>query len=158
MRFLLATPVVVALFAAPLAGQAAPAASALKWGPAPAVFPAGAKMAVVSGDPGKAGMFTIQLSMPAGYTIPPHFHPTAEHVEVVSGTFLVGMGDKIDQSHMKTMAVGDSGTIPAKAHHYAVAKTATVVAVTAMGPFAMTYVNPADTPPSKPMKPAPAGN
>jgi hypothetical protein len=31
-------------------------------------------------------------------------------------------------------------------HHYATAKGATVVEVTAMGPFAMTYVNPADDP------------
>lgn len=31
-------------------------------------------------------------------------------------------------------------------HHFAIAKEATVVSVTAMGPFAMTYVNPADDP------------
>ena len=155
MRSLLATPVAILLLAAPLAAQSAPA---LKWGPAPPVFPAGAQMAVVSGDPGKAAMFTVQLSMPAGYKIPPHFHPTAEQVVVVKGTFMVGMGDRMDQSHMNTMVVGDSGTIPAQAHHYAMAKTATIVAVTAMGPFAMTYVNPADTPPSKPVKSAPAGN
>jgi quercetin dioxygenase-like cupin family protein len=103
-------------------------------------------MAVVSGDPGKTGMFTIQLSMPAGYRIPPHFHPTDEHVAVKQGTFLVGMGDKFDDAKTKPMAVGDTGFIPALGHHYAQAKVATVVEVTSMGPFAMTYVNPADDP------------
>ena len=44
------------------------------------------------------------------------------------------------------MKVGAKGTMPAGVHHYAAARGATVVAVTAMGPFAMTYVNPADNP------------
>ena len=57
-------------------------APTLSWGPAPAAFPSGAKMAVVSGDPGKAGPFTVELSFPNGYRIPPHFHPTDEAVEV----------------------------------------------------------------------------
>ena len=127
--------------------QAGPAKSAaLHWGPAPAVFPKGAKMAVVSGDPGKVAPFTVELSMPAGYRIPPHFHPTDESVEVKKGTFLVGMGDTYSASGMKPMKVGDKGQLAANAHHFAAAKGATIVAVSAMGPFAMTYVNPADDP------------
>lgn len=153
MRSLLSTLALSALLAPALAAQAATTTPALQWGPAPPVFPKGAQMAVVSGDPGKAGMFTVQLSMPAGYQIPPHWHPTDEVVKVVSGTFLVGMGDVFNQKTMKPMTVGDSGSIPAKKNHYAMAKTATVVSVTAMGPFAMTYVNPKDNP--MPAKPAP---
>lgn len=103
-------------------------------------------MAVVSGDPSKPGMFTIDLSMPAGYRIPPHFHPTDEHVQVKKGTFMVGMGDMIDLKKTNALAVGDTGTIKASMHHFAVAKDAVTVEVTAMGPFAMTYVNPADDP------------
>ena len=118
----------------------------LKWGPAPAVFPKGAKMAVVSGDPAQPAEFTIELSMPDGYRIPPHFHPTDESVEVKKGTFLVGMGDTLDLAKTNAMKPGDKGQMPAAAHHYAAAKGATVVSVTAMGPFAMTYVNPKDDP------------
>ena len=73
----------------------------LKWGPAPDAFPAGAKMAVESGDPSKAEEFVVRLSFPAGYKIPPHFHPTDEHVRVHEGEFLVGMGDKLDASKTK---------------------------------------------------------
>ncbi len=118
----------------------------LKWAPAPAVFPKGARMAVVSGDPSKAATFTIQLSMPNGYKIPPHFHPTDESVSVKHGTFMVGMGDKFDASQAKPMKMGDQGKVPAQQHHYGSAKGATTVEVTAMGPFAMTYVNAADDP------------
>jgi hypothetical protein len=39
--------------------------------------------------------------------------------------------------------------VPALSHHYAAAKGATIVSITAMGPFAMTYVNPADDPQKK---------
>lgn len=151
MRALLVIPAALLLLCATALhaqGAAAPAAQAapLQWGPAPAAFPAGAKMAVVSGDPSKPGSFTIQLSMPDGYRIPPHFHPTDEAVEVKEGTFLFGMGDTFDAPKMKTMMVGGKGSLPANSHHYAQAKGATVVAVTAMGPFAMTYVNAADDP------------
>lgn len=121
-------------------------APTLTWGPAPAVFPKGAKMAVVSGYPAKAAPFTVELSFPDGYRIPPHFHPTDETVEVKKGTFLVGMGDTLDVSKTNAMKVGAKGQVPAQARHYAVAKGATVVSVTSMGPFAMTYVNPADDP------------
>ena len=116
------------------------------WGPAPAVFPGGAQMAVISGDPAKAAPFTVELSLPDGYRLPPHFHPTDETVEVRQGTFLVGMGDSLDVTKANAMEVGAKGTVPARVHHYAVTRGATVVAVTAIGPFAMTYVNPSDNP------------
>ncbi len=131
--------------------QAAPAAK--KWGPAPAALPLGARMTVVSGDPSKAEMFTAELAMPSGYKILPHFHPTDEVVEVKKGTLLVGMGDKFDASKAKPMKAGDKGTVPAKAHHFAEAQGATFISVTAMGPFALTYVNPADDPQKQVAKP-----
>ena len=110
-------------------------------------------MAVVSGDPSKAEMFTAQLAMPSGYQIPPHFHPTDEVVEVKRGTLLVGMGDKFDLAKAKPMKAGDKASVPAKAHHFAAAQGATFISVTAMGPFALTYVNPADDPQKHVAKP-----
>lgn len=130
-------------------GKKAPAGEKQKeltWGPAPAIFPAGAKMAVERGDPTKSGEFIVRLSFPDGYQIPPHFHPTAEHVRVRGGTLLVGMGDKLDVTAAKPLAMGDTGTIPARMHHFAVARGSTTVSIRADGPFSMTYVNPADTP------------
>ena len=125
----------------------------LQWGPAPAVFPAGAKMAVVSGDPSKAELFQVQLSMPDGYKIPPHFHPTDEVVEVKEGTFLVGMGDTFDPKKTSPMKQGEKKSVPANTHHFGIAQGATIVAVSAKGPFALTYVHPADDPRKKGSKP-----
>ena len=155
MRILTLPACLVVMVASSLHSQAAPTApaNARHWGLAPSVFPKGARMAVVSGDPGKAGPFTIELAMPAGYRIPPHFHPTAEMVTVKKGTLLVGMGNTFDVSKAKAMQVGDSGSIPANAHHFAAVKVATFITVSAMGPFAMTYVNPADDPQKAAAKP-----
>jgi len=101
--------------------------SSLHWGPAPDAFPTGAKMAVEKGDPTKSGEFVVRLSFPDGYKIPPHWHPTDENVRVRSGEFLVGMGDVLDASKTKKMVPGDSGSLPAKAHHFALAHGATEV-------------------------------
>ena len=60
-------------------------------------------MAVVSGDPSKAELFQVQLSLPDGYKIPPHFHPTDEVIEVKEGVFLVGMGDTFDLKKTNAM-------------------------------------------------------
>jgi len=127
----------------------AQASAGLTWGPAPPVFPAGAKMAVLQGDPSKAEIFTVRLDLPAGYTVAPHFHPTDEGLTVISGTFLVGMGDKADFTQAKTMTAGAFGVVSANEHHYARAKGRTIVQVHAMGPFVLTYVNPADDPQKK---------
>ena len=49
------------LWAVALHGQSASNSKAgtLSWGPAPAAFPKGAQMAVVSGDPGKTAPFRV---------------------------------------------------------------------------------------------------
>ena len=118
----------------------------LKWGDPPAVFEKGASFTLVSGDPSKDGLYVVRLKMPAGYRINPHWHPTDEHVTVVSGTFALGMGEKFDKSKMTELPAGGYALLPAKMPHYAMAKTAAVVQVHGTGPFALTYVNAADDP------------
>lgn len=106
----------------------------------------GAKLAVVSGNPAGTGPFTIRLQLPAGYKVAPHWHPTEEHVTVLSGTFALGMGEVYDESKMKDLPAGGYAAMPAEMRHFGLVKTATVVQIHGMGPFASTYVNPADDP------------
>jgi quercetin dioxygenase-like cupin family protein len=118
------------------------------FGPAPAIFPAGAEMAVLQGDPSVAGaVFTVRLRLPNGYILPAHWHPTDENVTVISGKFLVGIGDVFDR-HALLPPLHQGGFIsaPANVNHFAMAKGRTVVQVHAIGPFQLTYVNPADDP------------
>ena len=118
----------------------------LKWGAPPPIFEQSAKFTVVSGDPGKAGLYVVRLDMPAGYRIMPHWHPTDEHVTVLSGTFALGMGEKFEESKMKALQANGYALLPAEMRHYAMAKSRAVVQVHGMGPFQLTYVNPADDP------------
>ena len=124
-------------------------ASQIKWGPAPNFLPKGAQAAVLSGDPTKEGPYVVRLKIPAGYKIGAHNHPTAEMVTVISGKFHLGMGDKLDQKKGMLLTVGGYAEAPAKMNHYAWASSPTIVQVHGQGPFAVTYVNPADDPRGK---------
>lgn len=122
----------------------------VKWGPAPPSLPPGAQMAVLDGDPSKAGLpFVIRAKFPDGYRISPHWHPADENVSVLSGTFVVGMGDKFDEKSMKALGAGGFARMPKHMHHFAMAKGETVIQVHGVGPFQVTYVNPADDPRTK---------
>lgn len=122
------------------------AANDLNWGPAPAVLPAGAKLAVLEGNPMQPGPYTMRLQMPGGYKIAPHHHHAREHVTVISGEFLVGMGDKFDESKMKSFSPGAFAYLDPAVHHYAMAKGETVIQLHGQGPWQIIYVNPADNP------------
>jgi quercetin dioxygenase-like cupin family protein len=120
-----------------------------QWGPAPAVFPPGAEMAVLQGDPSKTEEFTVRLRLPSGYKLPPHTHPTTENVTVLAGTFLAGSGTQFVESQLLPLGQNGFISIPAEHAHFAMARGLTVVQVHAIGPFALTYVNAADNPPTR---------
>jgi hypothetical protein len=145
----MATRVRVASVAVLLVASAASARAqqaALEWGPAPPSLPPGARMAIVSGDPRKLGPFTIQLDLPDGFTVAPHFHPTDEHQTVLRGEIGHGLGDTVNAHAIHWLHRGESGALPAKVHHYAVARGRTIVIVRSTGPFVVTYVRPEDDP------------
>jgi hypothetical protein len=129
----------------------------IQWGPVPAIFPSGAQFAVLAGDPGKPGPFTVRLKMPDGYRVMPHWHPTAENLTVLSGEFHVGMGDKFDESSMLTLPAKSLGVVPPHHNHYAMAKGETEIQVSSTGPFKLIYVNPADDPTHGQASPAKKG-
>jgi mannose-6-phosphate isomerase-like protein (cupin superfamily) len=117
--------------------------SEVKWRP----LRPGAEIAVVSGDPDKAGApFVMRMRYQGVVRVPPHWHPTDEHITVLSGTFMVGMGEREDKSSAMELAAGGYAFVPQKMPHYAWSKGDTVVQVHGIGPFAINYVNPADDP------------
>jgi hypothetical protein len=122
---------------------------AIKWGEPPPFVPKGAKVAVLYGDPSKDGLFVIRVKFPANYRIPAHSHPTDEVITVLNGTLLVGMGDKLAPGSAKAFPAASLIVTPAKMNHFVLTKQPTVIEVTAMGPLAFTYVNPADDPSKK---------
>jgi quercetin dioxygenase-like cupin family protein len=112
----------------------------------PTTLPPGALVAVVSGDPRRPGESTLLVSMPNRYRIGPHFHPSYERVEVREGTLLVGMGDTLDRKLTRPLVAGDSVTFLPEMHHYWIASGRTIVSMTFMGPFTITYLRAEDAP------------
>ena len=148
-RILLAALVALPLAAAPKAKKQDAvmiSAQEVKYGPVPPVLPAGAQLGVLHGDPGKPGPFTIRIKMPDGYRIAPHWHTNAEELTVLSGNFLLSMGDKYDESAAHSLTAGAYHFLPAKMHHAAAAKGETALEIHGMGPFDIHYLNPADDP------------
>jgi len=129
--------------------EAKPKPADLKWMAGPPGLPEGAQMAVVSGDPGKAGMFKVNLKMPAGYAVPAHWHPTNETVRVVSGKLGYGMSGKLDKAKAKWATAGHSVVMKAKMNHWVFANDAAEIQVSGKGPFQITYVDPKDDPRKK---------
>ena len=118
----------------------------ITWAAVPPILPRGAELAVVEGDPSKAGPFTMRLRMKDGYRIPPHFHPVTEHVTVISGTFRVGMGDNFDAAALGDLPTGTFAALAPGVRHFAQAKGETVIQLHGVGPWSLTYVNAADDP------------
>jgi|SRR5687767_13148429 len=97
-------------------------------------FKSGMQLAVVHGDPMGKGDYTIRLKFPAGYMFPPHYHPNAEHLTVLSGTFLLSMGEK-EGGTLREYQPGDFLYIPGTKPHYGGAKTETIIQLHGIGPF-----------------------
>ncbi len=134
------------LLTLPLHPQALASAAAAKWGPAPPFLAPGARLAVLHGSPGAEGDFVVRLRFPNGYTVAPHSHPTDEHVTVISGKLMLGMGDDVDRKSATRLSAGGFITAPADAHHWAMAVGPTVVQVHGRGPLMFNYVRAADDP------------
>lgn len=145
-------PVVVAVATVGLYGQShthviQPLKDA-QWGPAPPFIPAGAQIAVLSGDPTKAVPYSVRLKFPAHYTIAAHSHPTDEHVVVTSGAVTFGMGDKVMKGAAAniTLPPGGFAMMPANMNHFAYTAAESTIVLYGTGPVEFKYVNPADDP------------
>ena len=81
---------VLLVLASPLAPAAEPPLAftftdtRLEWGACPDFIPKGCEIAVLHGDPAKANA-DVFFKVPANFTIPDHWHTSAERMVLVSG-------------------------------------------------------------------------
>lgn len=152
MRKSIAVCALAIVFAIPAFGQEPPhfhtvSGKSLKWVDTPLI--AGGKVAVIEGPLDKATPFTLRLLFPANSMIAPHFHSAIEHVTVISGTFNVGHGEKLDKAKSKPLRRGDVAIMQPKTPHFGWVDKETIVQVHGVGPWTVTFVNPADDPRKK---------
>lgn len=118
----------------------------INWGPAPASLPAGAEAALLYGDPTKEGLFALRIRIPKDYQIPPHTHPKAEVVTVLTGKFSLGMGSKAERTSTKQLGAGAFMAMPPEVAHYVFSDEETILQITSEGPWAINYIDPKDDP------------
>lgn len=120
----------------------------LKWADVPSL-PPGAKIATIEGTMNEAKPFTIRLKFPANYEIPAHSHPAIERVTVLSGTFNMGAGDKLDKQQTTALPSGSVAIMQPGTNHFAWTNEETIVQLNGTGPWGIKYVNAADDPRNK---------
>jgi len=120
-------------------------ADELKWAPVPSI--PGAQLAVIEGPLNQAGTpFTARLKFPANSKVPPHWHSTVEHLTVISGVMNMGVGDKFDKSKTEALGPGSVSIMQPGTHHFVWFSEDTIIQLHGIGPWTVTYVDPADDP------------
>lgn len=122
----------------------------IKWTPGPPSLPPGAKMVLLEGDPKRSEMVSMRILLPRNYKLMPHTHPDAERVTVVSGTLFFGPGEKMDKKKAKKLPAGSFFVMPPNTPMFGWTEDQeTVIQINVMGPWDITYINPADDPRKK---------
>lgn len=103
--------------------------------------PGGMAAATLAGDMGKAGLYAARVLIPTGLKVLPHVHPDERVVVVLSGTLLVGFGNRFDETIMKALPPGSFFVEPAGQPHFAWARNDDVIVqVSGIGPSGTVYV------------------
>jgi len=109
-------------------------------------LPKGAQTAVLA-DYAKTGINVRRHKFPANYRVPPHTHPDAETLTIISGSLGIGVGDTFDQQSGQMLTAGSWYMVPAKHPHFVwTGSEETIVHLHSNGPGGIDYLNPADDP------------
>jgi quercetin dioxygenase-like cupin family protein len=109
----------------------------------------GVKTAILVGDPTKAEVIVLRMKLPPHYRIPPHTHPFAEVVTVLTGSYVNNFGEKFEPKG-EMMKAGSLFVLPAKHAHYTwTADEETILQIQFMGPRGIDFVDPANDPRKK---------
>ena len=85
----------------------------IEWKPFPA-FPPPARLAILVGDPTKAGPYLIRVKVPSGVKLMPHKHPEDRIYTVMSGVFYIGLGEEFDGDKVKVYPPGSVIVLPGR--------------------------------------------
>jgi quercetin dioxygenase-like cupin family protein len=116
----------------------------LKWRPGRVP---GHEIAPMIGDSTKPGPYVERVRFPANSTAQSHSHPDDRTYTVISGTWYVGYGDKVDPAKLKALPAGSYHTEPANVTHFSVIKEeGVIVQITGTGPTATRFFDQANAP------------
>ena len=118
----------------------------VNWAPFLA-FPPKARLAILVGNPQKAGLYVIRVRLPGGTKMMPHAHQEDRIYTVISGVFYVGRGDQFDAEALTAYAPGSVIVLPGNTHHFHWAKSGDYITqVYGYGPLSINYLSAEDDP------------
>jgi quercetin dioxygenase-like cupin family protein len=118
----------------------------IQWNPF-AAFPPMARLAVLVGEPTKAGPYVIRVKVPLGVKLMTHAHPEDRVYTVISGVFYIGLGTEFDESKLVAYPPGSVVVLPGNTPHFHWAKSGEYVSqVYGFGPLGLDYLDPKDDP------------
>jgi hypothetical protein len=82
--------------------------------------------AAIFGKLDNPGSYMFLNKAQDGATLPPHWHSQDEHLIILSGTFLMGIGDTFDEHALQAVPAGGYIFTPANVHHFCKTKGETV--------------------------------
>jgi quercetin dioxygenase-like cupin family protein len=132
---------------APLAGELPAGAvavtpSQLTWKPNPRV--AGLEVADVVGDAQQPGPYIQRVRFPPNFQVQAHSHPDDRAYTIISGTWYIGWGEKLDPGTLQALPAGSFYTEPAGVRHFVATRAEpAVIQIQGMGPTATQFVDPA---------------
>jgi quercetin dioxygenase-like cupin family protein len=107
----------------------------------------GVEIAVLLGDISKAGSpFVVRVKHRDGAKVPPHWHSFDEPITVLSGTWVMGLGERFDRSAAREFPAGSFLVVPKGVPHFAWCKGETTVQGHGIGPLDTTFVRTEDDP------------
>jgi len=110
-------------------------AASMPYGPGPASVPFECEMAVLEGSPKQCGLFTIRLRTHQPWVMPPHSHPRAERVTVISGRINVGVGTALEERSGQVFTAGDYYVNAPGMVHHVWADEPVEIQITGIGPW-----------------------
>ncbi len=118
----------------------------IEWKPF-AAFPPSVRLAVVVGQPSKAGPYVVRVRVPHGVKLMPHKHPEDRIYTVISGVFYIGLGDEFEADELEAYPPGAVIILPGNTSHFHWAKSGEYITqVSAIGPLGLEYVDSTDDP------------
>jgi hypothetical protein len=94
----------------------------INWKPF-AAFPPSVRLAVIVGQPSKAGPYTIRVRVPHGVKLMPYRHPEDRVYTVISGVFYIGLSEQFNPEKLQAYPPGSVIVLPGNTSHFHWAKS-----------------------------------
>lgn len=107
--------------------------------PPTGLFPDGAKIAILEGDPANPKTFIMRVKFPDGYRLPVHAVGITDRFDVLQGELQFAIGEQRDHQALRSFGPGSVILVPKGVESYASAHGETVIQIFGVGPYEVTY-------------------